>query len=281
MNWKKMLLPHGLVIALLSISGAVGLIYVFSRGLGQTPLAYGVYALSFYALCTLCAWFVLRFPGFYRRVKQRLEENPVSARYLHDPVFKAQVSLWRSLAVNGLFVCVQALSWHLSGSAWYGILAVYYAILALLRLLLLGPARGENAAREKRRAKLCGWILLLLNLTLSAAILMILYQGKGHRYQGVLIYVMAMYSFYALIRAAVDLVRFRKLGRPALHAAKAVSLCAALVSMLNLETAMFAQFGQDMPQESQHLMIILTGAGVSLGILITSLWTVSRRTYGK
>ena len=52
--------------------------------------------------------------------------------------------------------------------------------------------------------------------------------------------------------------------------AKIVSLSAALVSMLNLETAMFAPFGRDMTPEAQRIFIILTGAGVSITIVTLS-----------
>ncbi len=49
-----------------------------------------------------------------------------------------------------------------------------------------------------------------------------------------------------------------------------VSLCGALVAMLNLETAMFARFGADMPMENQRIFIILTGAGVSIAVVTLS-----------
>ena len=51
---------------------------------------------------------------------------------------------------------------------------------------------------------------------------------------------------------------------------KVIALSAALVSMLNLETAMFAQFGADMPIENQRIFIILTGAGVSVTVVTLS-----------
>ena len=85
-----------------------------------------------------------------------------------------------------------------------------------------------------------------------------------------MIYVMAMFTFYSTICAIVDIVKYRKLGSPILSTGKIVGLSAALVSMLNLETAMFAQFGGDMPLESQQLMIILTGAGVSIVVVTLS-----------
>jgi hypothetical protein len=154
------------------------------------------------------------------------------------------------------------------------VLAVYYGILAVMRLLLVRYVHiqkiGTSILKEWKRAKACACILLLVNLSLSGAVLMILYQSKGYDYPGILIYVMALYTFYSTIHATVDIVKYRKLGSPVMTAAKVVSLSAALVSMLNLETAMFAQFGRDMAPENQRIFIILTGAGVSIIIVAMS-----------
>ena len=60
--------------------------------------------------------------------------------------------------------------------------------------------------------------------------------------------------------------------------AKVVSLSAALVSMLNLETAMFAQFGSEMSVAHQHIFIILTGAGVSIAVVTLSVILIVKAT---
>ena len=59
---------------------------------------------------------------------------------------------------------------------------------------------------------------------------------------------------------------------------KIISMAAALVSMLSLETAMFSQFGKEMSQWGQRLMIILTGAGVSAVIITMSLYSIIKNT---
>ena len=74
------------------------------------------------------------------------------------------------------------------------------------------------------------------------------------------------------------MVKYRKLGSPIMSTAKVVSLSAALVSMLTLETAMFAQFGADMSPADQRLFIILTGAGVSITVVTFSLLLIVRAT---
>ena len=58
--------------------------------------------------------------------------------------------------------------------------------------------------------------------------------------------------------------------------AKIITLSSALVSMLSLETAMFSQFGQDMSPQGQRLMIILTGAGISIVVITISACMIIR-----
>lgn len=285
MNWKslgkKLLFPPVWITVLLVIFTAAAVPMVFICGLEESPIAYGVYAVAFYTVCVVTAWCVYRLPDAYKRLRRRVEANPLGNRYLTDPLFKTWVSLWLSLIVSLLFAAVHGISWYLSGSAWYGILAAYYGILALLRFLLTEPIRADSYERQRRRARICGGILLLVNFTLSGAVLMILHQNRGFEYQGYLIYVMAMYTFYAVIHAIVDMVRYRGMGNPALNAAKIISLCAALVSMLNLETAMFAQFGAEMERKNQNLMVALTGAGVSAAIITLSVWMLIPRGKNK
>jgi hypothetical protein len=167
-------------------------------------------------------------------------------------------------------------------SYWFLILAVYYVIMAAMRLLLVVYVRvqkiGTHLSGEWKRSRTCAFILLLTNLTLSGAVLMILYQNRGYIYPGVMIYVMAMYTFYALTMSVVDLVRYRSMGSPVMSTAKIVSLSAALVSMLNMETAMFAQFGAEMTQEHQRIFIILTGAGVSVTVVALSAFLIVKAT---
>ena len=128
------------------------------------------------------------------------------------------------------------------------------------------------------RSRICAYILLLVNLCLSGAVLMILYQNRGYDYPGILIYVMALYTFYALTHAIAELVKYRALESPIMSTAKTVSLSAALVSLLNLETAMFAQFGAGMAQQDKTLMIILTGAGISVSVITLSVILIVNAT---
>lgn len=276
--WKKLLFPPLWLILLLNVLSAAALITVFVRGLTESAVGYATYVISFYTLCVLCVFLYRVLPGRYRAVKARIHASPLGHRYLTDAAFKTHVSLYAALGVNLLYVAVNLLSWWLYDSIWFVILGAYYAILAVMRFLLVkyvhGTAIGDNRLGELQRARLCSGILLLLNFVLSGAVLMIVYENKGYEYHGVLIYVMALYTFYTTTHAIVQLVKYRKYQSPVMTTSKVITLSAALVSMLSLETAMFSQFGGDMALEHQHLMIMLTGAGVSIAVIVMSVYMI-------
>lgn len=286
MDWKsfgkKLLFPPVWLMFLLTAVSAGGLVVVFIRGMSETPVAYGVYVLSFYTLCVVTVFCVMVLPGQLQQIKEKIYANPFGNRFLTNRAFRTKVTLNASLGVNLLYVGTNVLMWYLQRSWWFVVLACYYVILSLMRFLLLRYVLhneiGSSVLGEWKRSRICAVILLLVNLSLSGAVLMILYQNRGFDYPGVLIYVMAAYTFYSTIHAIVDLIKYRKLGSPIMTTAKIVSLSSALVSMLSLETAMFSQFGADMAPEDQRLMIILTGAGVSVIVVTLSVILIVRAT---
>lgn len=286
MEWKKtakkVLFPPVWLMLILTVVSAVLLAMVFWKGWEMSIAAYVTYVLAFYTLCVVTVFCVLVFPKQYGRIREKIYKNSFGNRYMTDKVFRTKISLYVSLVFNLLYVGINLWSWHFSSSWWFVVLAVYYTIMAIMRFLLVGYVRinelGSCIHGEWKRSRSCACILLLVNLSLSGAVLMILFQHRGYDYPGILIYVMALYTFYSTIHAILESIRYRKMGSPVVSTAKIVSLSAALVSMLNLETAMFVQFGADMPQQDQNLMIILTGAGISVTVVFLSVNLIVKAT---
>ena len=285
MEWKKLirlLYPPLWVIILLVPICTAALIYTFIGGYEAHPVAYFTYVLSFYTLSVIIMRCIKVIPKQYRAAKKKIYDNPIGNRYFTDHKFKTHVTLYRNLAVNILYVGVNIASGFLYHTSWFFVLAFYYTILAVMRFLLVRFVNrvgiGTNRFKELRRSRLCGYILLTVNLALSAAVLMILYQNKGYEYHGILIYIMAAYTFYVTTVAIVNLVKYRKLGSPVMSMTKIISMAAALVSMLSLETAMFSEFGKDMTTENKQIFIMLTGAGVSIIIVAMSVYSIVKNS---
>lgn len=236
------------------------------------PLAYLSYVLSAYAL-------VISLTGSWRiaaSLKRAVKAHPLGGRLMGDPKFRAEISLHQGFVVNLVYIAVKLAYGIWYRSPWFISLAVYYSLLALMRLLLLFRRKRLDYLGELRRYRLCGMVLLLMNLALAGIVDFMVHQNRGYEYPGTLIYAMAAYSFYAVILAAVNVVKFRKHGSPILSAAKAINLAAAMVSILSLETAMLSQFGGENDPLFQQRMTGATGAAVCVLVLSMAVYMIAR-----
>jgi len=281
-NWKeigkKLLFPPIWMVMILALLSTVVLVLVFVKGWEMTPVAYATYVVSFYALMVLCAICVKVFPGYYQTINEKLHRNKHVDRYLTDVVFKTQVGLYSSLLINLIYVMINAISGVMYRTYWFGIFAVYYGIIAVMRYLLVrfvmrNPI-GTNPLGELKRARLCSYILLTVNMSLSGAVLMMVTFNRGFHYQGFLIYVIAMYTFYTTTTAIIDMVKYRKYESPVMSVTKVIKMASALFSLLFLETAMFAQFGGDTPTRTKKIMIMMTGAGISIAVVGMAIYMI-------
>lgn len=274
---KKIFFLPPVPTLLISIPSYGLVIYALAVENVKPAIAYLAYFLSAYALVIT----VTGITGVVRLIRRGIESHPLVKRmlsvsflnrYITEDTYRAKVALCSGLLINLLYVGIKLFSGIYYKSVWFVTLAVYYILLAVMRFSLLHHVkgqkrRGNDKAAEWRRYRLCGIILLLMNWALTGIIVLVIFQNSGFEYPGMLIYVMAMYAFYAIITAVINLIKFRKYGSPVLSAAKAIDLTAALVSMLSLETAMLTQFGAAEDAGFRQRMMGATGLGVDAIVL--------------
>ena len=275
--FKKILFPSPWVIFLLVPVSAVALITVFVKGWEDTPASYVVYAVSAYTVTVLTVFLAVTLPVYHKRIKQKIYDHPLGNRYMTDAAFRVRVSLYTSLGINLAYSVFKLLMGVVYSSTWWGAIAIYYMVLSLLRFVLLRYMRAdENSSRglaaEYRRYRLCGILMLILNLSLTGIVFMMVWQNKAYSYPGTLIFAAAAYTFYTVTISIIDVIQYRKYHSPILSASKAIRFAAALVSLLSLETAMLAQFGED-PIFSRR-MTAFTGAGVCILVLTVSVYMI-------
>lgn len=285
-NWRQiltvLLYPPLWVVILLPIVSGAATVGVLVMGWGENPAVSPVYVAAFYSLTVVTMRCIKYFPGWFRSGKSKVHSTRYGGLFLTSVEFRTTLTLYGTLLINLLYILLNAGLAIYNHTAWFGILSGYYTILAILRLLLARYVKkagiGTDRIGEYRRSRLCGVILLTLNLTLTGAVLMILYQDRGYQYGGMLIYVMAAYTFYITIQAIIAIIKFRKYNSPVMSATKRINLSAALVSMLALETAMLSQFGGDQSPQFRRIMIAATGAGISLTVIAMSIFMIVTAT---
>lgn len=263
-------------------------IYALTDEKASPAIAYLAYFLSAYALVLT----ITGITGVLYWIRTGIENHPLVKRMLAVPflnrcvkekVFRAEAALYAGFLINLLYAGIKMYSGIRYKSVWFITLAVYYALLAVMRFSLLHHVRLRKKneggiSAEWRRYRLCGIILLFMNWALAGIIILVVHQDRGFKYPGVLIYVMALYAFYAAITAAVNIVKFRRYGSPVLSAAKAVNLTAALVSVLALETAMLVQFGDAEDIRFRQIMMTATGIGESVIVLGMAVYMIVHAT---
>lgn len=287
---RKIFVLPTLPTLLIAVFGYAFVIAVATFQIKNPVPEYLSYISSAYALIVTITAFP-RLIAFVKKTKRRvmnsapmkkIQSTAFGERFFGDVRFRTELSLYASLFINLLYIAIKLFSGIYYRSVWFIALAVYYILLAVMRFILLHKSKKTVITMETefKRYRLCGAMLLIMNQALAGIVIFMVYQNKGFDYPGLLIYAMAMYSFYSIITAVVNLVKFRKHGSPLLSAAKAINLVAAMVSILSLQTAMLAQFGSDNDMEFRRLMTGLTGSGVCTIVIAMAafmLWKSSRQ----
>ena len=275
---KAVLFPHAAIVVLLVPVAAALLIYSFVFLEGQTIVSYVSYALSAYALTLLCVR-TPRMIAFFENLRQ---ENRYIHRYLTDAHLRVNISLYSSFIINVAYAIFQLGLGFYHRSVWFYSLAVYYILLAVMRFFLLKHTRSHEAGKDKKLELLiyrfCGMLLLLMNGALSAIVFYITWQGRTFVHHEITTIAMAAYTFTSLTMAIRNVVKYRKYESPVFSAAKVVSLAAAMVSMLTLESAMLTAFGEEGQEQFSSIMTGVTGTGVTVLILTIAIYMIVTST---
>lgn len=285
---KKIFFPPPVLTLLIAIPSYGLVIYALTAKSVRPAVAYFAYVLSAYAFVitvtgTIGIIYWIRTGIETHPFVRKMLSIPLLRRYIKEAVFRAEAALYAGFFINLLYAGIKLFAGAYYRSVWFGTLAVYYILLAVMRFSLLHHMRKRkktenNKAAPWRRYRLCGMILLCMNWALTGIIVLVLHQNRGFEYPGVLIYAMAFYTFYATIMAARNVIKFRKYGSPILSAAKVINLTAALVSMLSLETAMLTQFGRADDKEFRQIMMAATGFGISAIVLGMAVYMIVHAT---
>lgn len=255
----KIFYPNKIIGFLLFNLSTFLLIYVFSNHLEETPLAYIAYLLSTYALIIFCLWFykACQFGNNFLKKNSKLYNL-----YRKNHKFFLKRFLYVSFTINFIYGLFKLFSGIYYKSAWFITFTVYYLLLCFMRVSLVVSIKnvsfGHDLIKEYKKLKLTGIVLLFLDLILSGMIILIIHQNQTFIYPGNLIYFIALYDFYLIITAFINVFKYRHENSPVLSASKCINLTVAMISILSLEVAMIYQFGNN-DSNFKTLMISLTG----------------------
>lgn len=268
---NKLLFPHmALVLVLFPVSMALLICSMVFLGT-ESVLSYVSYMFSFYSLTIVC----LRIPQIIEFIKKYKNSNKLLVRYQNDINFRINLSLYLSLVLNIAYSIFQLCLGLYHKSFWFISMSVYYVLLSLMRFYLVNHTKknkpGEDLLIEYKRYNICGWVMLLMNLTVTAIIFFIIYFDRTFYHHQITTIALAAYTFLTFSLSIYNFIKYRKYNSPVYSAAKSINLVAACVSMMTLTTTMLTTFGGEDVVEYKKLLLTMVGVVVSLFILAISI----------
>ncbi len=234
-------------------------------------LTYAIYALAAVSLA-LAVWALVlawRRAGPIQRLRQQAAQREFTRRLMEDDSFRAVAVNHAALAANLVFAVLRTVMGVALHSTWFGVLAGYYIILCIARLLLVRNSRKHQAMPpgtertifEWKLYRITGLFIALTTLFLQAAVLHLVYTTQGYHY-----------DFWKFISAVVYLFRTARKRDRLVQSIKNLSLASALVGILALQSAMFASFGSDTNLTYQRRMNAATGTAVCLCLIVLGVY---------
>ena len=279
MDWKKLgkalLFPHIAIMILLVPIATVFLVGSMVFIGTESPIAIVSYVIAAYTLTVWC----FKIPYLINFFKTFKNENKYARRWQDDTRLRVNMSLYGSLAWNALYGIFQLWLGFYHHTFWFYSLGAYYICLGVMRFFLVRHsskyAPGEKMRTELVKYRACGWVFLIMNLALALIIFFMVYWNRTFEHHMITAIAMAAYTFTALTTAIINVIKYRKYNSPVFSASKAISLAAALVSMLTLESTMLTTFSEGtMTAMEQKIMLGATGGVISALIVATAIYMI-------
>lgn len=270
-GWKRLLaLPVSLVL-LMSVICAVGLVWIFLRGLEAQLLAYCLYPVSAYCLVALC----LKLPSAVRDGRDWLFRHQKLAALLKNTELRFRLGLYFEQFVNFAYGIFKIVSGVVIGSAWIGCDGIYNMAQALIQLFQI--LRRKNAGTLEQQWKtyrFCGVLVLLMHLTLTGIVFQMINWNRAEEQGEIMVIATAAFAFYKFISSFADIVRDRKHPRPVDSSIRMMELSQAIFAIFSLQASMFHTFGTG--ESWEHLFNIITGCTVCMLIVSMGIYMIRR-----
>ena len=147
----------------------------------RTPIGYVAYLFSAVALIVdLC----LVIPQAVIRIKRLISKTKIGYRLLTVFEFKEQTVLLMSFVINVAYTFMNLINGVVNRSTWAVSFAVYYLILAILRISLFSSLNingyGQDMKREYKRYFRCGMAMVMLCIPFGGIVTLMVSSGEGY-----------------------------------------------------------------------------------------------------
>lgn len=233
------------------------------------------YVLAAVTLTASCYYITIHIRQDIREIiKPAIAANPYTNKVTTDYRWRTILFAVPGMVSNIIFAAFNGIIGITSHSAWFGTLSAYYILLSIMRAGIVRQERKISVIKEKRehmRRELSVYrrnsvLFMFMAVVLAGAVILLLNAQGGKDYPGLTIYAVATYTFYKIIMSTIQVIKVGKRKSPLLSITRRIGYIDACVSILTLQTAMFASFAEG-EEGLIKLMNGITGTVVCLMVL--------------
>lgn len=273
---NKLFYPKDNIILLGVFVIIFSLIYLIGFSKFGTFLSYILYLLMTYSLIIIC---IKIYNILNKKINLLIDNNKYLRKYKNDYKLRYKISLTCSLLFNIIYVIFKFISGIYFKSIWFISFALYYLLLVIMKANIMKEELNENKNLKLEYIKYrnTAIIILFINMILTMIILVIVNQKIINIYPVWLAISSALYTFYLNFISIYNLIKYRKFKSPLMSSAKVINVITSLVSLISLEVILIPTFGVN-NMHFFEVMITLTGLGISIIIVIISLYMIINST---
>ncbi len=274
--------PVGRFFLYLATAGFAALSIVCAVFEGMFPeeaaaVFYGIAAVTLAASCCYLFRDLRRLRRFLRELARKV--RPAN-RYIEDKKYRTGLAVMMGILVNVAIALYNGVVAAVADSAWLGTLCAYYLILGIMRACWIAQHLEETGlvwekcmikkTSERKIWKYYGIMFIIMSFVLGGAVILLIDLEGGKSYPGYTIYVAAVYAFTKIGLAIWNTILAGRKKEQSWIIIRSIGLADAAVSILSLQTAMFASFSVR-EETFVSMMNGITGTVVSLITLVTGI----------
>lgn len=204
----------------------------------------------YFASAVGLAYFIYTIVYFVKKIKgklfTKLKKHKKAKIFLENADIRAIIYAFFGFLINVGYVAFQLVMGIITGSVWYITISVYYLILIGIKsaIIFRQKKHKQNEHMAVKTYRQTGIMYIFLAFAMFAIMVLVNETNMSFKYAGIMIYVVAIYTFIKIITAIVQTVKARKNNNFYIKSIRNTNLVSALYSLLVLQVAMFQAFAK-------------------------------------
>ena len=181
-----------------------------------------------------------------------------------------QMDRTRKLALVSLLFNMVYSAYHIifgitTHSWWFFSIGVYYAILSVVRFVVL-----RHKGKKRFVIHFTGIMLMVLSLSLVGTVILAFVKDRGTEFHLIVMLAIAVYAFTKITLATIKWIKARKSKSVKLITLRNISFADAFVSIFSLQRSMLVSF-EGMTEMEIRIMNVATGSAVCIIVFLLGL----------